>query len=323
MVARPACDRRTSVRQSNMPSSVDLQGIMPVVPTCFDENGLLDLDSQVSLIRYYLRCGVQGLQMFGNASEYYTLSEAEQSAILDLVCREAAAEVPVIVTTGGGGLEDAVKWIRMAADHGAAAVLLRPPAGVRKEDPRAALPYYLELSLGTNIQIVIQDAVMGGQLTLPAALYRELERMIGRISYIKVEVPWTVDRLRHVALLMGGRVRLLAGQNGLFMIEEKQAGAVGSMVGSDMTPHYLRVWQHCEQRQWTQAWTHFMRLLPLIRFQMQNGMGASAIKHNLVAEGAIRCARVRPPTPALNGFALEELTFLRNLVGVAIEVSAA
>jgi len=296
---------------------------MPVVPTCFDENGQLDLDSQANLIRYYLRCGVQGLQLFGNASEYYALSEAEQSTVVELVCREAAASVPVVVTTGGGSLEDAVKRIRMAANYGAQAVLLRPPAGIRREDPRAALPYYLELSLVANVQIVVQDALMAGQLILPAVLYREVERMIGRVGYIKVEVPWTVDRLRHVASVMNGRVRFLAGQNGIFMIEEQQAGAVGAMVGSDMTPHYIKIWRHCERREWSEAWTHFMRLLPLIRFQMQSGMGASAIKNNLAAEGIIRCARVRPQTPALEGFALEELAFLRNLAGVSAEVSAA
>jgi len=50
-----------------MPTSAELRGIMPVVPTCFNEEGQLDLDSQTNLIRYYLRCGVQGLQLFGNA----------------------------------------------------------------------------------------------------------------------------------------------------------------------------------------------------------------------------------------------------------------
>jgi len=306
-----------------MPTSAELRGIMPVVPTCFNEEGQLDLDSQTNLIRYYLRCGVQGLQLFGNASEYYALSEAEQSAILDLVCREAAASIPVVVTAGGGRLEDAVRCIRTAASLGAGAILLRPPAGIKRDDPRAALPYYLELSLVANVQIVIQDALMGGQLVLPPALYREVERMVGRATYIKVEVPWTVERLRQVAAQMSGRARFLAGQNGIFMIEEQQAGAVGAMVGSDMTPHYIEIWRRCERREWAEAWTHFMRLLPLIRFQMQSGMGASAIKNNLVTEGVIQCARVRPQTPALDGFAREELAFLRSLAGAAAEVSAA
>jgi 4-hydroxy-tetrahydrodipicolinate synthase len=297
-----------------MSRTVELQGIIPVVPTCFDEDGELDLDSQANLVRYYIRCGVQGLQLFGNASEYYALSDTEQSAILDLVCREVGGALPVVVAVGGGGLEDAVTQVRSMANSGASAVLLRSPVGARKDDPRAVLPYYLQILLGAEIEVILQDSAFAGERLLPISILHEVERMVGRLRYIKVEAPWTVERIRQLNSATGERTRFLAGQNGMFLIQEKQAGAVGSMVGSDLTPHYLKIWQCCERQQWTQAWAHFMHLLPLICFEMQVGMGVSAIKNNLAFDGVIRTARVRPPTPTLGGYALEQLAFLRDLV---------
>jgi 4-hydroxy-tetrahydrodipicolinate synthase len=53
-------------------------------------------------------------------------------------------------------------------------------------------------------------------------------------------------------------------------------------------------------------------MLPLIRFELQPGLGVSAMKHNLKAEGVIQSAGVRHPTPALDREALGELEFLRH-----------
>jgi 4-hydroxy-tetrahydrodipicolinate synthase len=50
-----------------------------------------------------------------------------------------------------------------------------------------------------------------------------------------------------------------------------------------------------------------------LRFELQPGLGVSAQKHNLVAEGVIQCAKVRHPTAALDAESLVELAFLREL----------
>jgi 4-hydroxy-tetrahydrodipicolinate synthase len=55
-------------------------------------------------------------------------------------------------------------------------------------------------------------------------------------------------------------------------------------------------------------------MLPLIRFELQPGMGVSAMKHNLHAQGVIHSTRVRHPTVSLDAESLRELEILRNLV---------
>ena len=61
------------------------------------------------------------------------------------------------------------------------------------------------------------------------------------------------------------------------------------------------------------AWGVFSRILPLLRFQLQPGLGVSAQKHNLVAAGVIASAHVRHPTAALDHDSLTELAHLRRL----------
>src|SRR6202035_4558644 len=95
--------------------------------------------------------------------------------------------------------------------------------------------------------------------------------------------------------------------NGQFMIEEIRRGARGVMPGSDMIGMFVHVWNRLEAGDLTGAWSIFTQALPLIRFQLQPGLGVSAMKHNLVAAGVIRSARVRNPTSSVDAQGLAEL----------------
>ena len=101
------------------------------------------------------------------------------------------------------------------------------------------------------------------------------------------------------------------------MIEEIGRGARGMMPGSDMTPQYVEIWSRLEAGDRAGAWRLFTHILPLIRFELQPGLGVSAMKHNLAAAGVIRCARVRHPTASLDARSLEELRLLREWVATA------
>jgi len=74
---------------------------------------------------------------------------------------------------------------------------------------------------------------------------------------------------------------------------------------------FVRVWDCWHQGQREEAWDIFTQMLPLIRFELQPGLGVSAMKHNLKAAGIIQSSRVRHPTSTLDKEALGELEFLR------------
>ncbi len=107
---------------------------------------------------------------------------------------------------------------------------------------------------------------------------------------------------------------MLGGLNGQFMIEEMQRGARGQMPAADMTALYVAVWNHLEAGDLEAAWDVFTKMLPLVRFQLQPGLGVSAVKHNMVARGVIEHAGVRHPTKELDAEGLRELELLRRRV---------
>jgi dihydrodipicolinate synthase/N-acetylneuraminate lyase len=86
------------------------------------------------------------------------------------------------------------------------------------------------------------------------------------------------------------------------------------MPGSDMTGLFVRVWDCWHKGQRDEAWDVFTHMLPLIRFELQPGLGVSAMKHNLKSAGVIASSCVRHPTAALDREALGELEFLRGRV---------
>lgn len=86
------------------------------------------------------------------------------------------------------------------------------------------------------------------------------------------------------------------------------------MPSSDITWIYTRVWESLKRGDKAEAWRLFSVALPLIRFELQPGLGVSAAKHNLVAKGILKSAAIRHPTSSLDAAALCELAVLRDLV---------
>jgi 2-keto-3-deoxy-L-arabinonate dehydratase len=116
------------------------------------------------------------------------------------------------------------------------------------------------------------------------------------------------------AVVEAGGPTVFGGMNGLFLIEEFQRGSVGMMPGSDMIGIFVAIWKLLEAGDFGEAYDVFTRALPLIRFELQPGMGVSAMKHDLMAAGVIASARVRQPTTSLDAKSLQELAWLRERV---------
>ena len=84
-----------------MPSqsiSSPLHGVFPILATCFQADGTIDLESERSLIEFCVDGGAHGLVMLANASEGHLLSEAERRELLAFGIEQIAGRVPVIAT---------------------------------------------------------------------------------------------------------------------------------------------------------------------------------------------------------------------------------
>jgi 4-hydroxy-tetrahydrodipicolinate synthase len=287
-----------------------LEGIIPIVNTTFHEDGSLDLESQRSLVRHLLGQRVHGIALFGNASEGYALTEAERKRILELVIDEVAGRIPVIVSSGHTGTYPAVEMSVAAAEAGADALMVLPPYLLKPDGP-GTYDYFAEISKAVKIPIMVQDAPLMTQVNMPAPLLARMAREIENVAYVKVEAPPTTVKITELVASAGESVVAFGGLNGNFLIEELDRGAAGTMPGSDLCAEFVGIWDLYQAGDKAGARCEFRRLLPTIRFELQPGLGVSAMKTNLVAEGVIASNTVRSPTRKLDEAGVRELEQLR------------
>jgi 2-keto-3-deoxy-L-arabinonate dehydratase len=220
--------------------------------------------------------------------------------------------VPLVVSTGHTGTDTAVENSKAAEDLGADALMNLPPYYM-KTNADGIFHYFESISKAVSIPIMVQDAPLMTQVPLPPPLLARVAREIEHVEYVKVEAPPTAPKISAI-LEAGDDAVLFGGLNGLFFIEEYQRGSSGIMPNCDMIPQYVEIWNHLESGGKQQAWERFVHILPLIRLQLQPGLGVSAATHNMVARGVINSAQVRHPTSALDAQGLSELDALRRWV---------
>ena len=301
--------------------SQSLEGVIPILATPFLEDGAVDESSQLKLVDHLLEQGAHGLAAFGNAGEGYTLLPEERKSLLELIVRKVDGRVPVTVGVGATGTEAAVALCRQAEDMGADALMVLPPY-LLKPDGDGVKLFYQAISGRVQTPIMVQDAPLLTQVPMPPALLGNMAREIPGVKYAKVEAPPTAPKVSKVVEAAGADLTVFGGLNGQFMIEEVQRGARGVMPAADMTALYVEIWNRLEAEDPAAAWRVFTRALPLIRFELQPGLGVSAVKHNLVERGVIKTAHVRQPTRSLDSQGLGELAQLRELVFGDSEQSA-
>jgi 4-hydroxy-tetrahydrodipicolinate synthase len=293
-----------------------LFGIIPIVLTPFHDDGQLDFESQRRLVRCLIDSGAHGLGLFGNASEGYALSEDERRQLLRVIVDEVQGQVPLVVSSGHTGTDVAVALSREAEAAGASALMVLPPFYL-KPDAAGIYHYFAAISRAVRIPIMVQDAPLMTQVPMGADLLARMAQELEQVRLVKVEAPPTAPKISKLKELAGDRLVLLGGLNGHFLLEELARGAVGSMPGADMTDVFRRIWDLRDRGDRAAAREQFERALPLIRYELQPGMGVAVMKRNLFDAGVIASPVVRHPTRPLDATDIAEVRELRAPLDLA------
>ncbi len=285
-------------------------GIYPIVNTTFKPDGTLDLDSQRRLVRFLVDSGVHGLGLFGNASEGYALASDERRLLTRVILDEVDGAVPVIVSTGHTGTDVAVSLSVEAEAAGASALMIMPPYFL-KPDAEGVFHYFAAISRAVTVPIMVQDAPLMTQVPMGADLLARMAGELEQVRLVKVEAPPTSAKISRLKQLAGDDLVLFGGLNGNFLLEELGRGATGTMPGCDMPDLFLGIWNAFQRGDLPTARAEFTRALPLIRYELQPGMGVAVMKQNLFDAGIIASARTRHPTKSLDETDIQELRSLR------------
>ncbi|PVE93303.1 MULTISPECIES: dihydrodipicolinate synthase family protein [unclassified Microbacterium] len=276
-----------------------LQGLMPILATPFDETGALDRAGLRRLVEFQLASGVDGVAVFGMASEGFALTTEERRAILDDVVQLVDGRVPVIAGVNGTSTATSIEQALLAEEGGADALMVLPPFMV-KPPAGTLVDFYGDVAAATSLSVMVQDAPGVTGVAMTPALIAELARLDG-VDSVKVEAPPTAPKVGAVVDAIGdSRFAVLGGQNAQFCLEEYARGAVGTMPACEFPDLLAPVLAQFVEGRVEEARADFRRMLPLVLIGLQGGIAWAVHKEVLVARGVIEHATVRYPASRLD-----------------------
>ncbi|SDU57329.1 dihydrodipicolinate synthase family protein [Jiangella alkaliphila] len=280
-----------------------VHGLVPILATPFLPDGTLDRPGLRRLVEFQLTSGVDGVAVFGMASEGFALTLTERQLILRDVREVVADAVPVVAGVNGTSSVTALEQAREAADGGADALMVLPPFMV-KPGPDQLVEFYGlvgEFAASADTEVMVQDAPGVTGVAMSAALIVELSKLDG-VTSVKVEAPPTVPKVGAVADAIGDEdeFAVLGGQNAQFVLDEYARGSIGTMPACefpDLLAPVLAAWNAGDR---AGARAAFTRLLPLIVHGLQQGIAWAVHKEVLVRRGIIEHTTVRLPAKTLD-----------------------
>jgi len=277
------------------------QGLFPVVPTTFADNGELDLASQKRAVDFMIDAGSNGLCILANFSEQFLLSDDEREVITRTVLEHVAGRVPVIVTTTHFSTQVCAERSRRAQDMGAAMLMVMPPYhGATFRVPEGQVfDFYARLSDAVGIPIMVQDAPAAGT-PMSAAFLARMAREIEHLAYFKIETAGAAAKLRELIRLGGDAIEgPWDGEEAITLLPDLEAGATGAMTGGGFPDGLRPILDAWRAGRRDEAIAGYERWLPLINLENRQ-CGLLAAKALMKEGGVIACEAPRHPLPAID-----------------------
>jgi 4-hydroxy-tetrahydrodipicolinate synthase len=289
--------------------TIKINGIIPVIPTPFDENEGIDWRALEHLLDFACGIDVCAVCLPAYASEFYKLSDAERRQIIARAVEHAGHRVPVIAQANAGSAMHAADLARFAQDAGAAAVAVATPRQFAVAE-RDLLRYFDRILSAIDVPLILQDFNPGGP-TVSASFIIELHRVHPHFRWVKLEEVLMATRVKSILDATSGEVGVLEGWGGMYLLELVPAGICGVMPSLSLADLLARIFRLAKDGQRQEAYEVFMGTLPQIVFSLQNiELYHHAEKRLLAARGIIRECVVRDLRLDLSPLDAEHIDFL-------------
>lgn len=244
--------------------STTFPGIIPAAITPFTADDQVDVEALKRNLEALLDAGVGGIVATGTMGEAGQLSYDERRVVIGAIVEAAGGRVPVIAGVSAGATAAVRKYVALAREAGAAAVMCLPPynyPGTLSE----LVAFYAEVARdGLPIMLYNNPGASGIDLTPDV------------IATIAAQVPEVVavkecsgDARRIAALVNDTNLEILVGGDD-WALEGFATGATGWVSGvANVAPaECVALQEHVEAGRLAEARTVYARLLPLARLDM-------------------------------------------------------
>jgi dihydrodipicolinate synthase/N-acetylneuraminate lyase len=277
----------------------ELSGCYPILSTPFGSNGEIDGESVGRLLRHLREAGLPGFTMFGLASEFYKLSDADREALIEAAFEARDLDQTAIVSVTAHSWEVAIKQARRAEDAGADALMLLPPyfLGPSEADLRR---HALEVAGAVSLPVMVQYAPAQTGVRMTADFFMQLNEEAPNVGYVKVESVPPGPMISAITDGSGGALKCLVGYGGLQLLDALSRGAVGVQPASGVADYYAHILRAFDKGDLEEAYALHADLLPLVNLLMQgieplNRLDKIILKERgLIASDYCRAASYEP-----------------------------
>ncbi|MBN9279696.1 MAG: dihydrodipicolinate synthase family protein [Hyphomicrobium sp.] len=291
--------------------TADAKGLYVIAATPFHDDGRIDFESIDSLVDFYLACGVQGMTILGVMGEFQKLSESETLEVSQRFIKRTAGRVPIIVGVSNPGTNQLVKTARAVMEMGAAGVMAMPIRGLTTEPSVENYLRSILTALGPSIPVCIQDYPNLTDVYFSADCFVRLVDAFPQIAMFKHEDMPGLAKLSVIRKACDGKARryipILCGNGGIHLPQEYLRGADGAMTGFAFPDMMVAMHALFAAGKPEEGEDLYDLYLPLLRHELQQGVGLPLRKEILKRRGAIRSAAIRAPGPKLDATDMAEL----------------
>jgi 4-hydroxy-tetrahydrodipicolinate synthase len=207
-----------------------LGAILTAIVTPFDQDGAVNEESFVALMRHLAENGSDGFVVAGTTGEASTLTDEEQLGLIELALAERPQGATIIAGTGTNDTRQAVLLTERATELGADAVLSVTPYYNRPS--RLGLTrHYEAVAAATDKPILLYNIPSRTGTNMPADLLAELAQIDG-IAGVKQA---NADQLAPIDGLW-----LYAGDDGTLARTLDMGGEGGILVASHVVGNEMR-----------------------------------------------------------------------------------
>jgi len=283
-----------------MKNKYKYQGMWPVAPTPFHENGDVDYEGMERILDCMVDQEIQGICILANFSEQFLLSDEEREKLTKLCIKKIDGRVKTIVTVSHFATNIVRHRALLAKSLGADIIMMMPPyhGALLKGNSDQIFEQFNEISK-VEIPIMIQDAPLSGiELSVPL-----LTKMINEIEYLtcfKIESAQAASKIR--ALIKNCSERLDApfdGEESITLYADLEAGISGSMSSALLPEKIAPVIDYFWNNEKEKAEEIYNHILPLINFENRQ-CGFRATKTVMKEGGVIKSDFCRNPIKPLD-----------------------
>ncbi|GAA2060836.1 dihydrodipicolinate synthase family protein [Streptomyces albiaxialis] len=269
--------------------------------------GAPDLAALRTLTGDLVEAGSHAVAPLGSTGESAYLSDAEWDAVCETSLDAVAGRVPTVVGIGHWSTEGTVRRARVAARHGATAVMVLPLVYWKLTEAELAR-HFATVADAAGLPVMLYNNPATSGVDLLPETVAGLARDIPNLTMVK-ESSGDVARFRALRELSDGALSVYNGSNPV-ALDAFRSGAAGWCTAAPcLVPRPCLALYEAAMRKDAEADAILAELLPFLRFIVQQGL-PRAVKAGLELQGR----GVGHPRPPLLPLPEKETEQLRGML---------